>query len=836
MKLKFIPLDYDYFDLGNESSVRLWGRSDEGKRICVIDSCDDFFWVIPKQNLSINELNRLIEKIKVIKSENAGRKVYVKKVEQHKKNFLGKQVRALKLVVSNPKDKHFISEIVKQYHGVEMKREIDIPFITRYIIEKDVLPLHWYAVDCSVVDATEFSGIANALDVDFVVRAEKITASADLDFKPNVMAFDIEADSLEIGKGKILMISIVAESGRFKKVLTWKKVKNLHASGYVELCEDEKDMLAKFCQYIKEKKPDILVGYFSDGFDMPYLRARAEKNKIKLDIGLDGSQPVFARGRISSAKLTGIVHIDLFRFIETVYSQYLQSETLSLDEVSSELLGERKHEFGKEHRGKEADGLKEHEWQQYFAYNLQDSILTEKLFHKLWPDLLEFTKITQEPLFSVSRDSFSQHVENYIVHNLKRFNEIAEHRPTHEQIQARRSRERYGGAFVLQPRVALYENLAVFDFTSLYPSIIVSFNISGASLIKNPDKLLPKNAFRIDDVELGNKKQTLYFSKKPSFIPILLGEVIKRRKEVKRMLKQKPTAILNARSNAFKTLANATYGYFGFFGARYYCVEAAAATAALGRKFIHKMIDKTNNAGFEVIYADTDGFAFSLCNKNKADVVDFLKRLNAELPGMMELELEDFYRRGIFVTKRTGEFGAKKKYALLNEKGKLKVRGFETVRRDWCELARKVQNKVLEKSLHEGNADSALRYVQDIIKKIKEREIEKKELIIRTQLKKPISEYKTESPHVSIAKKMVEAGLPVDVGMLIEFYIAESKGNRKKSLIRERAKLPDEQGRYDVDYYINNQIIPAVENIFAVFGISREDIISGKKQKKLLEF
>ncbi len=75
--------------------------------------------------------------------------------------------------------------------------------------------------------------------------------------------------------------------------------------------------------------------------------------------------------------------------------------------------------------------------------------------------------------------------------------------------------------------------------------------------------------------------------------------------------------------------------------------------------------------------------------------------------------------------------------------------------------------------------------------------------------------------------------MPVDAGMLIEYYIAEGKG--KKQLIRERARLPTETGNYDVDYYIEHQILPAVENIFAVFNISKEDIL-GKSQMKLHEF
>ena len=80
-----------------------------------------------------------------------------------------------------------------------------------------------------------------------------------------------------------------------------------------------------------------------------------------------------------------------------------------------------------------------------------------------------------------------------------------------------------------------------------------------------------------------------------------------------------------------------------------------------------------------------------------------MEKLNSELPGIMELELEDFYKRGLWVTKRTGEFGAKKKYALMDEKGKLKIRGFETVRRDWCNLTRKLQNNVIKQILKDGN-------------------------------------------------------------------------------------------------------------------------------------
>jgi DNA polymerase I len=126
--------------------------------------------------------------------------------------------------------------------------------------------------------------------------------------------------------------------------------------------------------------------------------------------------------------------------------------------------------------------------------------------------------------------------------------------------------------------------------------------------------------------------------------------------------------------------------------------------------------------------------------------------------------------------------------------------------------------------------------------KEKEREIELKEILIRTQLKKPIEEYKSESPHVAIAKKMKLLNMPVNIGMLMQYYIAEPENNQKtktgknKSLIRERARLPDEKGEYDINYYLNNQILPAVENIFEVFGVNTRELVEGKKQMKLGDF
>lgn len=824
--ISFIPIDYDYFDFEERNYVKLIGRDDKGKRVCVIDSFEPYFWAVLKDGLSekkIDEVKKKIDKIEVRKEN--GRITKVEKTEVHNKKYLGNDVKAIKIFITNYKDGHAVADQM-DFEEIEKRREYDISFITRYIMDKKIVPLNWYVVEGNELGKNDFEGLSEKLEVDLCFKAEKIKKSdKQPEFEPRILGFDIETSEFEIGKGEVLMVSLCGKN--FKKVLTWKKCNS--KQDFVECFKDEKEMLKKFVEYVKEYNPDVLAGYFSDGFDLPYLRARAEANKIKLKLGLDGSQPSFARGRIPSGKINGIVHIDLFRFIETAYSQYLQSETLSLNEVASELLGEKKAEFDFANLSK----MKENNWKDFFEYNLQDSCLTYKLAGKIWADMMEFSKIMQEPLFDVTRDGMSSNVENYILHNLESFNEIAEKRPLHDEIGKRRGLGKYEGAFVFQPLPGIYEDIVMFDFTSMYGSVIVSYNLSLSTKIEKKTKETQQASLKSAtslEVDLGEEGKA-YFTKEQGFFPLMLNEIIDKRKKFKKEYNENPNALLKARSNAYKLLANASYGYQGFFGARYYCREAAAATAAMARKSILETIDKIKNKGYKIIYSDTDSIAFLRDGKSKKEINDFLEKINKELPGIMGLELEDFYNRGLFVMKRSGKEGAKKKYALINEKGKLKIRGFETVRRDWCDLARELQNKVLNYVLTDGNEKKALELVKETVKKIKERKIDKKELIIKTQLKKPINEYLSISPHVVAAQKMHDAGMPVRIGMVIEFFIAETR--EKKSLVRDKVKLPDEKGEYNVQYYLEHQIIPAVENILDVFGIKIQEVIDGNKQKKL---
>ena len=194
--------------------------------------------------------------------------------------------------------------------------------------------------------------------------------------------------------------------------------------------------------------------------------------------------------------------------------------------------------------------------------------------------------------------------------------------------------------------------------------------------------------------------------KKIGFVPTVLKELIEERIKIKPGLKKlkKETSKyrdLYAQQYALKTVSNAFYGYLGFAASRWYLRPCAEATTAYGRYYIHKIINLAKKENFEIIYGDTDSIFMKTNNASKEKIQQFLTTVNKNLPGIMELEHEGNFIRGLFVSKKTGVGGAKKKYALLDAKGNITIRGFEKVRRDWSPLAKETQEKILNLVLNE---------------------------------------------------------------------------------------------------------------------------------------
>ena len=214
----------------------------------------------------------------------------------------------------------------------------------------------------------------------------------------------------------------------------------------------------------------------------------------------------------------------------------------------------------------------------------------------------------------------------------------------------------------------------------------------------------------------------------------------------------------------------------------------------------------------------------SIPTKIEEQVTELLSSINQNLPSDMELELEGYYDRGFFVTK--------KRYAVIND-GVITVKGLELVRRDWAPVAKNTQENVLEAILKDASPKKAKKIVKNIIDKLNKGEVENEDLVIHTKLTKKPENYKQIAPHVIAAEKLRLHGQKVTSGSIIRYIITKGKGP-----ISKRAEPVEyiEDKEYDPEYYIQNQGLPATLRILEAIGYSEEQIMNNEKQTSLDSF
>lgn len=588
--MRFCLLDVDQTEESGQTLLRLWGRTADGKSVCVLDpSYLPYFYVQP----GIRDLRRL-ERLICKACDVEGLPIHEIKIAKLK--LLGKPQRFLKITARLPRTIHRIREAVKLFEREEGGKGEVIeefghadPVYRKYMIDRGFLPLSWLEATGKVIKPE--------LAVDIVLRAGKIRRINTK--KPpslELLAFDIECAE-EAGQNKIIMVSFFGNGWR--KVLTYRAGRYPR---YVEVVKDEKEMLQHFVNIIIQRNPDFLITFNGDEFDFPALRERADALGVKLQLSRDGSPVRFIRrARRTTAKLRGIVHLDLYKFVDNILAPELAAEVLDLSSVTAELLGEKKLEIAWE---KILEMWREKKDLAPLArYCLHDSELTLKLANFLLPQVFEMCRVAGQLPFDTCRMTYSVLVEWYLIRRAPEFGVLPPNRPITEVIEARRRKPPFVGAYVKEPTVGLHEDVIVYDFKSLYPTLIATFNIE-PSMFRCA--CCRGNGWQVPDF-----KDYWFCKKRKGYISQVIQELITRRKQIKEQMRRlKPGTLhfraLDARQYALKILANAFYGYLGFSGARWYCREAAESCTAFGRDWIRRIAKWAEEAGFEVIYADTD--------------------------------------------------------------------------------------------------------------------------------------------------------------------------------------------------------------------------------------
>ncbi len=802
--VKAFLLDVDHVLKNKESAIRLTLKTLSGKTIRLYDNFEPYFLLKPKE--SLKEAKGKLESMVVSSKFGDCR---VKRVEETSLSFRNKNVVLLKVFGFKASDVPSLREGAKKY-GEPF--EFDIPYTRRYLLDKSLKP--------NALQEVEHAGLS--------IRKIKTVDSDEIP-KLRFLSLDIETYNPETipnaEKDPALMIGF---DGEAKGVYSYDK----HFSEkFVKSFDSERKMIEAYCDLLREKHVDVICTYNGDQFDLPYLQTRAKKLSADFRLGRD-KNPVKTRriGLRNISEISGRIHYDVFPVASFLnFTGTIKVSRLTLEEVYATVLGGKKLGVKKQDIHKIWDSGSQKERDFLAEYCLVDAVACLGLAKRFLPLQLELGKLVKMPLIEVSRATSSQLVETFLLSKAFERNELAPNKPSSEDIDARQGMVE--GAFVKTPDAGVYENIAVLDFRSLYPSIIISHNIDSTTLncdcCKGDGFVSPQGHH--------------FCKKRKGIIPEMLEEVLKERAKIKKQMKSvdeksEEYKILDARQWSLKILANSTYGYLLYARSRWYTREGGEATTAWGRHYIQQTLQKAEEFGLKPLYADTDS-AFLLYS-SKEKVVAFQKKINAGLPEAMQLELEGFYPRGIFVSRKVKgaeEQGAKKKYALIDEKGKIKIRGFELVRRDWSKIAKETQRKVLEILLKEGDVEKAAALVMKTVEDLKAGKIPLEDCVIYTQLRKSASSYAVQSPELGAVQNAIKQGMRIPENSVIGFVITtEGKETSKsKQKIYLQSRVVELAKDYDADYYVNHQVLPAVLRILGSLGFDEDALKNKGKQTGL---
>ncbi len=556
--------------------IRLFYKTENGRTVEEIHDFEPYFYVIPedieKLSSELKEFDKII------------------RIEKREMIDIKEKINVLKITVSQPGDVPELRSKIKELEHCREVREAAIPFVERYIIDSGLIPME----NCEELNL-------------------------------RIAAFDIEVYNSgrapKPEKDPIIMISY-SDSLGLKRVWTYGKP-DLDLD-FVEILENEAEIIKRFIETIKKREIDIITGYNTDNFDFPYLKERAKLYKIRLDIGIDGSEvKLERRGMNLGARVRGRPHVDIY----PISRQIFNLSRYQLEDVYLEVFGREKFDIDTNKMAEIWDSGDEDELRKLFRYSLSDAVSTLEIAMTLLPLQYELSRITRDLIYESSRSGSGQRVESLLMRRAHEMNILAPNKPS-DRIAEERQRKSYAGAYVVEPVKGIHDNILLFDFRSLYPSIIISHNIDPSTI---DCSCCPEDNYK-------TPTEHYFCKKKKGFIPGILNELVTKRIEIKKRLKKEKNPerrrLLDVEQHAIKLLANSAYGYYAFPRARWYSKECAEAIAALGREYIHKTIKDVESHGFRVIYGDSitkDRFVTILDQNNLVQIKNIEELFNENI-------------------------------------------------------------------------------------------------------------------------------------------------------------------------------------------------------------
>ena len=447
---KFILLDIDYVTRYGRPVIRLFGKiPDEDKSIIALDkNFKPYIYILP---LDVEECIAELTEFEL------------PKIEKQRKRDKGELKDFLKVTLKHPREMLKLKKEIQKLKSVKTVREYDIPFSRRYLIDKGLFPISYVEVQGKPLNRSRLN---ETCIIEIQNEPQHVKSSLP---ELNILSFKIETCNPrgmpKAREDPIIMISFSDNQG-FQKILSTKK----SSFDFVETVPNEKELLKKFVETIKSENPDIIIGYNSDKFDYPYIKDRADRLGVTLNLGVDGSKLKFRSLPKKAAVIKGRNHVDLYR----VVSRHIQLNEHTLQSVYLELFGDEKIDIPMDQKYTywNDDGGKR---EKLFRYSLGDAKAISQIGEKMLPLSIEIARFVGQSLFDVTRLGSGHQVEYYLIRKAYENGDVVPNK-------FGRFLRNVVGAYVEEPTGGINENIVYFDFRSLYPSIIIAKNISPETL------------------------------------------------------------------------------------------------------------------------------------------------------------------------------------------------------------------------------------------------------------------------------------------------------------------------------------------------------------------
>ena len=883
----FQALTWEARDVEGEHQISIFGKTEEGKSICVTTTFDPYFFVKLPKGTKPSDVTRLYNDINALRRDHVTSYSLTKQKDvwgfQNNEEFHFMHLNFKTLEARRKVNSIFMyNNDFKKYHVYES----NIDPVLRLMHRTGIQSTGWLDTGPNCVR----SHLAKT-DIDLWCNDWRtLTPVARDDIAPFVVAsFDIECNSstgkfpdADVPEDACFQIAISlctfgSEEPYDKTCFCYKKTDpNLEGSNIISF-DTEREMLLAFKEYLNKQDIDIMTGWNIFGFDLEYIYKRAAMVGCGLDFydlgKLRDSECHLVSKKLSSSALgdnflkllpmPGRFIFDMFHEVKKGY----KLDSYKLNEVSKLYLGDQKIDMAPKEmfaRYLEGDPVKLREVAEYCV---KDTLLPHRLIKKLCTllNLLEMAKATWVPIaFLVERGQqikvFSQLSKKarelgYMVPTIK-YGAIPE--------------EPYEGATVLEAQKgAYYTPITALDFEALYPSIMMAHNLCYSTYVMNEKDYGNVPGVEYETFKVGEK--TYKFAQGvPSLLPAILLELKQFRKKAKKDMAAATGSmkeVYNGKQLAYKISMNSVYGFTGAGKGILPCVPIASTTTCRGRGMIEetKNYVEANFPGAKVRYGDTDSVMveFDVGERKGKEAIEYSwelgERAAEECSALFKkpnnLELEKVYWPYFLYSKK--RYAAK-----LWTKGKddqmhmdyIDVKGLQLVRRDNTPHVREVCKELLDVVLDAPDTGPPKELARERASQLLAGEVPNEKLILSQSLAdtykvggKSVSIMSPESMHINQAHVQVvnkmrqrKPGSEPQSGDRVPYLLTKTDNPKAKAFEKSEDPKYVEENNVPIDYhyYFENKFLnPVCDLLDPLYENTKQEIFGDiiaehKPQKK----